>query len=103
LVEFARQDADALASVVLLDGGRAIRADYPAVFKGAGHDLWRADDGGVLSPEGFHVVFLLQRGTSYTLGVNWFGGEGASLAVFASNGDGQFTPVINDYWYQAPF
>ena len=60
------------------------------------------DDGGVLSTEGFQVVFLLQRGTFYALGVNWSGGDGASLAVFVSNGDNRFTRVINDYWYRAP-
>lgn len=102
LVEFARHDKDALASVVLIDRDRIIFADYPAVFRGEGEDLWRVDDGGVLSAEGFQVVFLLQRGTFYALGVNWSGGEGASLAVFVSNGGNHFTHVIKDYWYRAP-
>ena len=47
-------------------------------------------------------VFLLQRGTFYALGVNWHGTEGASLAVFVSDGDNRFTRVIEDYWYRAP-
>lgn len=102
LVEFARQDKDALASVVLIDRDRMIFADYPAVFRGEGKDLWRVDDVGVLSPKGFEVVFLLQRGTFYALGVNWHGTEGASLAVFVSDGDNRFTRVIEDYWYRAP-
>ena len=102
LAEFVRQDKDALASVVLIDRDRALLADYPATFKAEGQDLWRADDGGVLSPDGFRVVFLLQRGNAYVLGVSWAGSEGQSLAVFVSTDDHRFTRVIGDYWYQAP-
>ena len=100
-LEFARRDKDALASVLLIDADRIVFADYPAVFRGQGQDLWRVDDGGVLSPEGMQPVFLLQQGTLYTLGLEWSGTEGVSLAVFVSNGD-RFNRVINDYWYQAP-
>lgn len=102
LVEFARQDKDALASVVLMDRDRVVFFDYHAVFRGEGADLWRVNDGGVLSTEGFEVVFLVQRGAFYTLGVNWRGTEGASLAVFVSNASDRFTQVIGDYWYEAP-
>ena len=102
LVEFARQDKDALASVVLIDRDRMIFADYPAVFRKEGEDLWRVDDGGSLSAEGFQIVFLLQRGTFYALGVDWPGTEGASLTVFVSDGGNRFTRVIEDYWYRAP-
>jgi hypothetical protein len=102
LVEFARRDKDALASVALIDGNRIIFADYPAVFRGAGEDVWRVDDGGVLSPEDFQVVFLLQRGNFYALGINWRGSEGGSLAVFVSSSDNRFTRVIADYWYWMP-
>lgn len=102
LVEFARQDKDALANIVLIDRDRPIFADYPAVFRGEGKDLWRVDDGGVLSANGLQVVFVLQRGTAYTLGVSWSGAEGASLAVFASDGGDRFTRVLADYWYRSP-
>lgn len=102
LVEFARRDKDALASVALIVRDRIIFADYPAVFRGEGESLWRVDDGAVLSAKDFQVVFLLQRGTSYALGVNWLGAEGGSLAVFVSNGDNRFTRVIADYWYRMP-
>ncbi len=102
LAEFARRDKDALASVVLIDRDRTVFADYPATFKGEGQDLWRVDDGGVLSPDGFRVVFLLQRGKSYVLGVSWGGSEGQSLAVFVSHDDNRFSPALRDYWYQAP-
>jgi hypothetical protein len=102
LVEFVRQDKSALASVVVQDRGRMIFADYPAESRQEGGDLWRVDDGGVLSPQWFRVVFLLQRGTFYSLGVNWLGAEGDNLTVFASNGADRFTEVIKDYWYRAP-
>jgi hypothetical protein len=102
LAEFARQGTDALASIVLLDRDRTIFADYPAKFEKEGADLWRVDDGGVMTPEGFQVVFLLQRGSSYVLGLSWAGTEGESLAVKVSNDANQFLDVIHDYWYQAP-
>jgi hypothetical protein len=102
LAEFVRQDTDALASVVVVDGDRGVFADNTATYKGPGLDLWRVDDGGVFSPEGVQVVFLLQRGTSYTLGLRWGGSEGALLIVFASTGGDRLIRVISDYWYQAP-
>jgi hypothetical protein len=102
LAEFVRQDKDALASLVLSVGGRMIFADYPAVFRGEGEDLWRADDGGVLTPEGMRVVFVLERGTSYVMGVRWQAAEGAALSLFVSDGADRFRGVLSDYWYQAP-
>jgi len=102
LVEFVRHEKDALASVVLVERDRTIFADYPAVVRGGQADLWRADDGGVLSAGSFHVVFLLERGTFHALGISWSASEGTSLALFVSNGGDQFTRVIGDYWYRAP-
>ena len=102
LVEFRRQGKEALASLVLMDEDRTIFADYTAEFRGAGQDLWRADDGGVLSPEGFEVVCALQRPNGFALGISWGGAEGQSLALWTSDGNSWFTQVISDYWYQAP-
>jgi hypothetical protein len=102
LLEFDRRGKDALASLVLVDGGRTMFADYPAEFRGEGQDLWRADDGGVLSEEGFEIVCALQRGDWYALGIAWGGAEGRSLSLWISQGTDRFTKVINDYWYQAP-
>ena len=76
LLEFDRRGKDALASLVFVDGTRTIFADYLAEFRGARQDLWKVDDGGVLSPEGFKIVCALQRGGWYALGVAWPGGEG---------------------------
>ena len=102
LVEFARQGKNALASLVMADRNRMIFEDFPAVLRGQGPSLWRVDDDGVLSPQAFQIVFLLQRGTSYVLGMNWESAEGAALSVLVSNGEDRFTQVIQDYWYQAP-
>jgi len=102
LLEFARREQDALASLVFVDGSRTIFADYPAEFRGAGQDLWRADDGGVLSPAGFDVVCALQRGDWYAIGVAWNGAEGRSLSLWISGASDRFTRVVSDYWYQAP-
>jgi hypothetical protein len=102
LVEFARQGKNALASLVLIDRDRLIFADYAAVFKEEGGDLWRVGDGGVLSAEGLEAVFLLQRGDFYALGINWSAEEGCALSVFVSNGGDRFTKVLADYWYREP-
>jgi hypothetical protein len=102
LLEFERRGKDALASLVFVDGARTVFADFPAEFRGAGQDLWRVDDGGVLSPEGFKVVCALQRRGWYALGIAWPGAEGQSLSLWISEGSDRFAKVINDYWYQAP-
>jgi hypothetical protein len=87
---------------VFTDEARTIFADYPAEFRGEGEDLWRADDGGVLSPKGFQIVCALQRGSWYALGIAWAGPEGQSLSLWTSDGTERFTEIIRDYWYQAP-
>jgi hypothetical protein len=102
LAEFSRLGKDALASVVLMDRLRVLFGDYPADFRGDGKDLWRADDGGELSAEGFHVKFVVRRGERYALGASWDGTEGRSLALFISGGGNTFTRAMQDYWYQMP-
>ena len=101
LVQFAHQGRAALASVVVRDGARLLFADFPAEFKGEGEDIWRVDDGGVLDPQYMRVVFLVRRGSSIVLGLDWAGTEGNNLTVFVSDGSG-FHRVIEDYWYRAP-
>jgi hypothetical protein len=102
LLEFERRGKDALASLAVVDGTRTMMADYPAEFRGEGQDLWRADDGGVLSPTGFEIVCALQRGDWYALGIAWSGAEGRALSLWISEGGERFTKVIKDYWYHAP-
>ena len=102
LLEFERRGKNALASLVVVDGSRTMFADVPAEFRGAREDLWRVDDGGVLSPDALKIVCVLQRGGWYALGSAWAGAEGQLLSLWISEGNERFTKVINDYWYQAP-
>jgi hypothetical protein len=102
LLEFERRGKDALASLVVIDGSRTIFADLHAEFRGPGEDLWRADDEGVLSPQGFTIVCALQRGGWLALGTDWAAFEGRSLSLWISADNDRFTRVIGDYWYQAP-
>jgi hypothetical protein len=102
LAEFERRGKDALASVVLMDRDRSIFADLAAEYRGHGQELWRAGDDGVLSPAGFHVVGVLQRGTFRALALSWSGEEGESVSLFVADTGNEFSPVIRDYWYRAP-
>jgi hypothetical protein len=101
LAEFARVGNDALASVVMV-GGRLLFGNYSAEFRGAGADLWRVDDGGELSAEGFHVVFVAHRRDRFALATDWAGTEGRSLALFVSASGNGLNRVVEDYWYQLP-
>lgn len=102
LLEFERRGKDALASLVVVEGSRTMFADLAAEFRGAEMDLWRVDDGGVLSPEGLTIVAALQRGGWFALATAWQGAEGRLLSLWISEGSEQFTKVVSDYWYQAP-
>ncbi|HEY0283854.1 MAG TPA: hypothetical protein VGC23_00580 [Vicinamibacterales bacterium] len=103
IIEFSRHLTQALASLVVIDGGHRIYVDYPATFKGPGDDLWRVDDGGNIHAEGFGVVFLLKRGTTYVLAIDWAGAEGNALSLHVAEGGGQFKEMITDSWYRSPF
>jgi hypothetical protein len=102
LLEFERRGKDALASLVVVDGPRTMFADIPAEFRGAREDLWRVDDGGVLTPDGLQIVCALERGGWFAVATAWQGGEGRALSLWIAEGSERFTKVISDYWYQAP-
>jgi hypothetical protein len=102
IIEFARQLTNALASLALIDGDRRMYVDFPAQFTGPGDDLWRADDGGEIHAEGFDVLFILKRGSTYTIAIDWGGAEGRALSVHVSDGISEFKEVVTDSWYTAP-
>jgi hypothetical protein len=102
IVEFSRRLSDALASLVVTDGDRRLFVDYPARFNGPGADLWRADDGGEIHAEGFEVVCLLKRGSTYLLAIDWRGAEGNNLSLQTVESGDQFREVIAAYWYRSP-
>ena len=102
VIEFSRHLTQALASLIVIDGERRMYVDYPATFKGPGDDLWRVDDGGNIHAEGFGVVFLLKRGTTYVLAIDWAGAEGNALSLHVAEAGGQFKEMITDSWYRSP-
>ena len=102
VIEFSRRLNNALASLVVVDGDRRMYVDYPATFRGPGTDLWRADDGGEIHAEGFEVVCLLKRGTTYLLAIDWKGAEGSALSLHAADSAGQFDELLTDSWYRSP-
>jgi len=102
VIEFSRRLTHALASIVVIDGGRRVYIDYPAEFKGPGDDLWRVDDGGEIHADRFDIVFLLKRGSTYMLAVDWKGAEGDALSLHASEDSAQFKELVSDSWYRSP-
>jgi hypothetical protein len=102
LIEFARRLSDALASLVVVDGDRRLYVDYAAKFNGPGADLWRADDGGEIHAESFEVVFLLKRGMTYWIAIDWAGAEGNNLSLQTGETGSQFKEVVTAYWYRSP-
>jgi hypothetical protein len=102
-VEWARQDADALAGIIIELDGRAMVIDLPAKFTRAGEDLWRVDDGGKFSADGIMIPFLIRRGGVFTIPMRWDGAESVSLSLFVSDETGTRTrQVLSDNWYRAP-
>jgi hypothetical protein len=102
-VEYERSGRDALASLVVFSAGRTISIDFPAEYKGEGEDLWRVDDGGVFSPNGFAVPFVLRRAAGAVVPVEWRGSEGVSLSIFVADAAAPAArKVLQDYWYRAP-
>jgi hypothetical protein len=102
ILEFSRRLNQALASLVVADGEQRMYIDYAADFRGPGTDLWRVDDGGEIHAEHFDVVFLLKRGSTYLLAIDWAGAEGDALSLHAAEGPGQFKELITDSWYRSP-
>ena len=47
-------------------------------------------------------MFLLKRGTTYVLALDWAGAEGSALSLHTSDGGGQFKELFSDSWYRAP-
>ena len=102
VIEFSRRLTHALASLVVVDGDRRLYIDYPAEFKGPGDDLWRVDDGGEIHADRFDIVFLLKRGSTYVLAVDWKGAEGDALSVHTAEDSAQFKELVSDSWYRSP-
>lgn len=102
LIEFAREGPEALASIVLVGSQTAIFHDYPAEYRGEGHDLWRVEDAGALHPEDFRVLFVIEGQSFSAIGISWAGSEGESLSLAVAKDGQQFQQAQNGYRYWVP-
>jgi hypothetical protein len=102
VAEYVRVGRDALASLIVVTGERAVVIDFQAEYRGEGEEMWRAGDGGQFSPAGFSVPFIIRRAGSYFVAVDWGAEEGKSLSLHASEPGTPGRKVIADYWYRAP-
>jgi len=102
LIEFARQGPEALASLVLVGRGVVVFNDFPAHSRGDREDLWRVDDQGEISPDGFEVLFALKSPDTYVLGISWGSSEGEVLLLLVTRGGQRFTECATGYRYTAP-
>ncbi len=112
-VEYTRSGRDALASVIVLPaassaqrtrggGAGGVMIDFPAEFKADGDDLWRVEDGGHLSPDGFLVPFLIRQAKTLIIPLAWSAAEGVSLHLYVADASAPARELISDYWYRAP-
>lgn len=102
VVEYARAGADGLASLIVVTNERTIAIDFHAKYNGDGQEMWRAGDDGRLSPDGINVPFVVRRGHTYIIALDWGAEEGNALTLYSSEPGVPARMVISDYWYRAP-
>lgn len=100
-VQFATAGTHALAGLLLADSARLLIADFPADYRGKGYDVWRVDDGGRFSPEGFAILFLGRLRGTPVMGVTWMGTEGENAFLLAGDSAGALRFVTKSYRYLA--
>ncbi len=101
-LQFATIDSSALASLVLVRDRSLWFQDFPAAYRGPDEDVWRADDGGVFSPEALGILFVAELPHAVVMAITWAGAEGESdQLVLADTGDA-FRTVVQEYRYWAP-
>lgn len=101
-VQFGFADTSALASVVVVDRGRLLFDDFPATYRGPDSDIWRADDGGVFSPEAFTVLFVCRLRGAYVMALTWAGAEGEDADLLVADSADAFRRVATAYRYWVP-
>lgn len=100
--EFAHVDRSALASIVLVTNSGLLFQDFPATYSGPEMDTWRADDGGVFSPDGFGVLFLCRVRGVYVMALTWAGSEGENAYLLVADSADVFRTVSHAYRYWVP-
>jgi hypothetical protein len=88
-----------LASLVLATKSELIFEDF--VGNDDDQSTWRVDDGGVLTPGEFKILFATRSKAGYALGFEWYGAEGSSLKVIQQKGK-KFRNVLEGYRYTMP-
>ncbi|HYA44046.1 MAG TPA: hypothetical protein VED59_00445, partial [Acidimicrobiales bacterium] len=100
-VQYVNHDSSALASVAVADHGQILFQDFPGTYRGPDADIWRADDGGELSPEGFEALFLARLSGAEVLGLIWAGSEGENAYLLAADTSATFRTIAHSYRYWA--
>lgn len=100
IVLFERQQEDMLASIVLDNGGSFAYKDYPAIYNAG--STWSVDDGGVLTPQMFKVLFAADSKEGLVLGINRLSFEGQGTFIFEEKGKTLEELTLQTYRYWAP-
>lgn len=101
-VQFSVVDTNALASVVLIDQDHLLFQDFPGTYRGPQSDIWRADDGGLVSPDGFGIPFLCRLRGTYVIALTWAGTEGEDSYLLVADSGNVFRSVATSYRYWVP-
>ena len=102
-VQYVVHDSSALASVAVVDHGRILLQDFPARYRGPDEDIWRADDGGAFTADGFDVLFLARLSGVEVLGLLWAGSEGENSYLLAADSAASFRTIAHTYRYWTGF
>ena len=76
--------------------------DFPATYRGPQQDLWRVEDGGTFSPEGFAIPFIGRLRGTYFVGLTWAGAEGEASLLLVADSARAFRTVRKSYRYWVP-
>jgi hypothetical protein len=102
LLEFEPRGTQALGSLAIVSADAIGFNDYPAEVEKEGDSVYRVDDEGVMSPEGFEVLFAYRKGQSEMLGISWGSTESLALSLFQWTGGPVLKELVTGNRYVAP-
>ena len=100
LVLFEQLGDQALASLVLFRPDRILCRDFPATYNPI--STWRVDDGGVIRPEQFRILYLAKHQGIWEFAYEFIGAEGINLEFVREN-QAAFTIISRASRYMSPF
>ena len=100
LVLFEQLGDQALASLVLFRPDRVLYRDFPATYNPI--STWRVDDGGVIRPEQFRILYLAKHQGIWEFAYEFIGAEGINLEFVREN-QAAFTIISRASRYMSPF